>query len=117
MATLNYRAPADKEGNFLPWLHALRNQSGAYVIRKKSGAVLCVGESHTGNLARTIKRHFYPWKIKGWFSDQFMGREYNRCAVDVAVVTCPPAAAVGLQNNLIERLDPRDNGTPIERPF
>ena len=59
MKTLNYSPICDASGNFLGWLNALRNLSGAYVIRHKSTKqTLYVGDSATGNLAKTIKRHF-----------------------------------------------------------
>lgn len=58
MRDLVYRPVCDARGGFLPWLRELRNQSGAYVIRgAASRRCLYVGESHTGNLAKTIKRH------------------------------------------------------------
>ena len=63
MKGLNYRPPFDASGEFPEWLNALRNQSGAYIIRsRRTRQILYVGESHTGNLAKTLKRHFYPWR-------------------------------------------------------
>jgi excinuclease UvrABC nuclease subunit len=113
MKPLVWRAPADASGNFLPWLHALRNASGAYAIRnRETGAVLYVGESHTGRLAHTLKRHFYPWKD----SPERPHATFQRGRVEVAVRPCPPAGAVGAQNNLIRRLNPRDNVNGTE-PF
>lgn len=121
MKPLAYRPPADDKGEFLPWLNDLRNQSGAYVIRNRgSGEIFYVGESHTGNFAKTIKRHFYPWKIKGWFSDAYGGNVYQRGRVEVAIRLTPPTAAIGAQNKLINRLNPRDNilgYKPDEDPF
>lgn len=120
MKPLAYRPPADDKGEFLPWLNDLRNQSGAYIIRNRdSGAVLYVGESHTGNLAKTIKRHFYPWKVKGFFSEKFAGNVYQRGRVEIAVrITPPGSSAIGAQNNLINRLNPRDNILGFEpEPF
>jgi len=59
MRELYYRPPCDADGNFTDWLNALRNQSGAYIIRhRRTRRILYVGESHTGNLAKTLKRHF-----------------------------------------------------------
>jgi hypothetical protein len=76
--------------------------------------VLYVGESHTGNLAKTLKRHFYPWRDDA----ERVHNTYDRHAVEVAVRLTPPPAAVGAQDNLIRRLEPRDNGyTPVEKPF
>ncbi len=63
MRNLIYRPPCDTSGEIAEWLNALRNQSGAYVIRsRRSHEILYCGESHTGNLAKTLKRHFYAWK-------------------------------------------------------
>jgi len=115
MKPLVYRTPTDSNGNFLAWVNALRNASGAYIIRNRdSGAVLYVGESHTGRLADTIKRHFYPWKD----SPERVHHVYQRGRVEVAVRVCPPRGAIGAQSNLIHRLDPRDNGNGWgEKPF
>lgn len=119
MKSLTYRPPCDDRGNFLPWLNDLRNQSGAYVIRSRPGLFsgprcLYVGESHTGNLAKTIKRHFYPWDD----APERKHAVYDRHAVEIAVRLTPPGAAVGAQNNLIARLNPRDNGNGWgEQPY
>jgi len=115
MKELNYRPLCDARGSFLPWLNALRNQSGAYVIRSTgSHRVLYVGESHTGNLAKTIKRHFWPWRDDA----ERRHNTYDRGRVEIALRLTPPPAATGAQDNLIRRLEPRDNGyTPAERPF
>jgi hypothetical protein len=107
---LTSRRPCDNNGDFLPWLHELRNQSGAYIIRERAGlfsGVLClyVGKSHTGSLAKTIKRHFYAWR------DNSVCRHhtYDRRREEIAVRLTPPLSAVGAQNSLIIRLNPRDN--------
>jgi len=115
MRDLIYRPVCDARGEFLDWLHSLRNRSGAYVIRSKSNRrTFYVGESHTGNLAKTIKRHFYPWRD----DPERRHNVYDRHAVEVATRLTPPTTAVGAQDNLIRRLEPRDNGyTPVEKPF
>jgi hypothetical protein len=112
---LIYRPPCDANGDFADWLNSLRNLSGAYVIRHKSTRrTLYVGESHTGNLAKTLKRHFYPWRDDA----ERVHNTYERNAVEVAVRLTPPTTAVGAQDNLIRRLEPRDNGyKPVEKPF
>ena len=114
MKSLVYRPVKDGSGNFAAWLNDLRNQSGAYVIRSSAG-VLYVGESHTGNLAKTIKRHFYAWTD----APERPHHTYQAGRVEVAVRLTPPGAAAGAQNNLIARLNPRDNGNgfPPEKPF
>jgi hypothetical protein len=107
MKDLIYRPVSDERGEFLPWLHELRNQSGAYVIRAAGNRrCLYVGESHTGSLAKTLKRHFYRWRD----DPQRRHNTYDRRAVQVAIRLTPPPAAVGAQDNLIRRLAPRDNG-------
>lgn len=114
MRDLNYRPVCDADGRFLPWLNDLRNSSGAYVIGSRRGTTYYVGESHTGNLAATVKRHFYPWR------DDALRKHhtYDRHAVEVAVRLTPCTTAAGAQNNLILRLEPRDNGViPAEKPL
>jgi len=119
---LNYRSPVgDGPGTFAQWLRDLRNQSGAYVIRSKdTREVFYVGESHTGNLYKTITRHFHKWQdTRGWFAEDFPHHNYSRHHVEVAIRRTPPKAAIGTQDNLIQRLGPRDNSQcgGCENPF
>lgn len=111
MEPLEYRDVLYGPRVFARWLNNLRNQSGAYVIRKKSNhEILYIGESHTGNLSKTIKRHFWKWKDEE-------GRKHFTCNpsnIEVAVRLTPPPAAVGAQNNLIRRLQPEKNVQGIE---
>jgi excinuclease UvrABC nuclease subunit len=106
MNDLYYRPVCHEDGRFLPWVNGLGKQSGAYIIRhSETHEVLYVGESHTGRLAATLKRHFSTWhdtKERKHFT-------YRRRGVEVAVRTTPPQSAQGAQNNLIGRLHPRDN--------
>lgn len=115
MKGLTYRPVCDAQGRFLPWVHELRNQSGAYVIRDaRSRRCAYVGESHTGNLAKTLKRHFHPWRDDA----ERKHHTYDRRRVEVAIRLTPPPSAIGAQDNLIRRLEPRDNGyTPVKNPF
>ncbi len=115
MKTLNYTPTCDASGQFLGWLNALRNMSGAYVIRDKhTKQPLYVGESHTGNLAKTIKRHFWHWND----DPERKHHTYSRFKVEIAVRLTPPNTAPAAQDNLIRRLEPRDNGfMPVEKPF
>jgi hypothetical protein len=112
MKELVYRDPLGGPKRFAKWLNELRNLSGAYVIRKKgSHEILYVGESHTGHMAKTIKRHFYKWDDDG-------NRKHftvSPSSVEIAVRLTPPNAAVGTQNNLIRRLNPSQNtqGVPF----
>lgn len=115
MIPLTYRDPRGEGKRFAKWLNELRNQSGAYVIRRKeSHEILYIGESHTGNLAKTIKRHFHGWNDK-------TGRQHFTCSarsVELAVRVTPPNGAVGAQNNLIARLQPEKNIVGVEeQPF
>lgn len=106
MKPLNYRPPVDDGGNFSAWVNDLRNQSGAYIIRHaRTHEVLYVGESHTGNLAKTIKRHFWIWRDD-------TDRQHFTCKkfdVEVAVRVTPPNTAKAAQDNLIRRLMPSKN--------
>lgn len=115
MRDLIYKPVCDARGDFLDWLNALRNRSGVYVIRAKGNhRPLYVGESHTCNLAKTIKRHLYPWRD----DPERRHHVYDRHAVEVGVRLTPPTTAASAQNNLIRRLEPRDNGyVPVENPF
>jgi hypothetical protein len=115
MKDLDYRPPCDRAGDFLPWVAALRNQSGAYVIRDRiTHRALYIGESHSGALPKTIKRHFWRWRDE----PERKHHTYDRRAVEVAVRLTPPDSARGAQNNLIDRLDPRDNRlVPVDEPF
>jgi hypothetical protein len=115
MRDLNYKSVCDARGNFLDWLNELRNLSGAYVIRDRATKeILYCGESHTGNLAKTIKRHFWTWRD----DPERKHHTYSRFRVEVAVRLTPPNSATGAQDNLIRRLNPRDNGyVPVQNPF
>lgn len=101
---------------FAPWLEALNGRSGVYVFRAKlTGTVLYVGESHTGNLARTIKRHFWTW------NDRTKRHHYvvGVLPVEVAARITRASEAQDVQNRLILRLAPRHNlQTPSDEvPF
>lgn len=103
---LNYSDAYDARGLPAKWLRRLRKRSGVYVIRKKTlifETVLYVGESHSDTLRKTILRHFQKWK------GETSGNTYKRDAVEVAVIPCPAADAVELQNKLIRELLPEDN--------
>jgi excinuclease UvrABC nuclease subunit len=94
-----------KAGSFAPWVQKLRRRSGVYIIRQNSGPVQYVGESHTGRLYDTLRRHFATWND----APERVHFTYDRDAVEVAVIPCPASAAVGIQNRLITDLDPVDN--------
>jgi hypothetical protein len=102
---VTYR-PARVSGGFAPWLDATKGRSGVYVIRSVWG-IEYVGESHSGNLYRTITRHFWTWR------DRTKRHHYTvgLFPVEVGVKVLPAAAAVREQERLIIRLRPRHNKT------
>lgn len=102
---LTYRKIVGRDGKFLPWLDALSNKSGVYVIASKRGRILYVGESHTRALRKTVTRHFWRWKD----SVERKHHCYDPQAVKVAVVAIDSRSAVKRQNDLIHGLKPRDN--------
>jgi hypothetical protein len=108
---LSYRSPLGSEPG-AEWLRELRNQSGAYVIRSsQTKETLYVGESHTGRLYDAIRHHFVE---RSKPSPVFGGHgltefKCSRHHVEVAIRLTPPSAAVGAQNNLINRLAPKVN--------
>lgn len=96
---------------FPDWMTDLAGKSGVYVIRSPGGTVRYVGESHTGRLKKTLLRHFQSWTGKT------SGPTYSG-AVEVAILVTAAVRAVARQNELIKRLDPRDNRRPVgENPF
>jgi excinuclease UvrABC nuclease subunit len=122
---LTFREVAGERGAPYPaWLRELRNASGVYLIRERSalttGAMLYIGESHTGKLYDTLTRHFQAWarlktfwRGKGGPNDP--GLTYDRNVVEVAVIVVRDAhRAVDLQDRLIRRYCPRDNVTGAE---
>ncbi len=121
---LNIRAavPAvTAAGDYAPRLAALRDQkaSGVYaILDAATGAVLYVGESHTGRLYDTITRHFREWSTPSAGSGRREGgTQYRREAVKVTWRAMPAAQAQDFQYREIQRLRPADNlfdGATIE---
>jgi len=104
--------PVKDGGEIAPWVKALQGKSGVYLIREKAGALapvldmaemLYIGESHTDRLYSTVLRHFQHWKGKT------AGPTFQASKVDVAVVRCPAARAVDLQDALIAEHRPKKN--------
>lgn len=105
----------------------LQRASGVYAIRHVgwlSSSVVYVGESHTGNLYKTLVRHFQSWnRGKSWWAGQFApaqtdpGHTYNRSVHEVAFLAAPPKRALALQAKWIATLKPRDNVVLPEAPF
>lgn len=104
----------DKPGRYFPdWLKEYNDRSGAYVIRSKSSKeILYIGESHTGRLAATLKRHFWNW-------DDEIERQhftFDPNSVEVALYPTTQRAAKAIQDELIEHYMPRYNkqGIPAD---
>lgn len=118
MTRLVYRAVGGAKGERYPaWLAALDGKSGVYVIRRASDKrVLYVGESHSGNLRKTLIRHFEAWrrdrKNRGAVHDwsRHTGQTYGRGDVEVAYLVVRRDVAQKVQFALIQKLSPRDNG-------
>lgn len=101
------------------WLRALRDKSGVYAIRETGifgPTVVYVGESHSGNLKKTLTRHFQGWSRQKTFWESLFGgspgdpgRTYSRSGVQVAVWVVPGSEAVQMQFEKIAALKPRDN--------
>jgi hypothetical protein len=98
--------------HYHPHLAILRGReaSGVYAILSSQGAVLYVGESHTGRLYDTITRHFRRWRPQ----DDPQGRRvggttYDRHRSRVIYLVTAPGDAQDIQYGEIQRLEPRDN--------
>lgn len=126
---MNWRA-IGVDGAYPAWMAELANASGVYAIRERGFfagfTVVYVGESHTGNLRKTIQRHFQSWRrAKKWWIGAYAPKEtdpghtYRRASCEVAFQTSPRDRAVALQAAWISRLSPRDNraGVDEEAPF
>jgi len=103
-----------KEGRAIAeWVKALKGRSGVYVIRESGfwGEVLYCGESHTGRLYGTLLRHFQRWTGKT------AGPTFPVTKVEVAVVRCPAARALDLQNAMIEEYRPKLNDAEKPKGF
>lgn len=115
--------------NYPEWLRALDGSSGVYAIREAGflgSRVVYVGESHTGNLKKTITRHFQSWgRGKGFWAGMFRGsntdpgRTYDRASCEVCVLVTSPTQAIPTQDKWIREMSPRDNviGAGDEVPF
>lgn len=104
---LVYRPVVYGERAWAAWTEDLYGRSGVYVIRsKRSHETLYVGESHSGRLHTTFKRHFWRWR------DDYTRKHhvYPTGTVEAAVRFTAPSRAFATQNVLIRRLNPRDNG-------
>ena len=126
---MKWRALGD-DGRYPSWMAEAGGKSGVYAIRLRSSwlwfggpVVVYVGESHTGNLRKTLTRHFQSWRrAKQWWAGAYASKEtdpghtYRRTDVDVAFQVATPARAVELQSEWIRKLKPRDNVALLEEP-
>lgn len=101
-------------GLYAPELMALRGRrvSGVYaIVRRGSGRVLYIGESHTGRLYDTITRHFRKWRrpkrTRG--AQPRGGVTYNRAVVSFVVEVTTDQDAQAVQFACIQAFSPRDN--------
>ena len=95
-----------KEGRAVAdWVKALKGKSGVYLVREPGflGEVLYCGESHSGRLYLTLLRHFQHW------TGPTAGPTFPVSKVEVAVVRCPAARALDLQNAMIAEYRPKFN--------
>ncbi len=116
---MNWRSIGKPGEPYPDWLRALRGKSGVYAIRVKgwfSPTVVYVGESHSGNLVKTLTRHFQRWgRGKAFWRGQYApeqtdpGHTYQRGDCEVAIEATPRARALALQSRWIRTLKPRDN--------
>ena len=95
-----------KEGRAVAeWVKALKGKSGVYLVREPGifGEVLYLGESHSNRLYSTLLRHFQHWTGKT------AGATFPASRVEVAVVRCPAARALDLQDAMIAEYRPKFN--------
>jgi hypothetical protein len=129
MKPLVYRSPLDPNSDgYAPWVRALGQRSGAYVIRsKRTGEIRYVGNSHTGRLYDTLTRHFQNWSSSERVTAALehyahggrgVGPTFDPSRCEVAVVLTPPNRAEAVEARLILQLNPTVNKLyPVEAPF
>jgi hypothetical protein len=110
--SLEFR-PIKKGRTVADWVKALKGKSGVYVIRELGffGEVLYCGESHSGRLYSTLLRHFQKW------GGPTAGPTFPASRVKVAVVRCPAARALDLQNAMIAEFRPKHNVSAKPKGF
>jgi hypothetical protein len=93
-------------GRYPEWIRELEGKNGVYLIREVSiTGVAYMGESHSNRLFDALTRHF-----RRWDGDYKMAVPvYNRGRVQVSIVMVPKTHARYLHDELICRLEPRDN--------
>jgi hypothetical protein len=89
---------------FAPWVRALRNKNGVYLIVQDEQAQY-VGVSYSGKLYGTLTRHVQSWR-RGK-SDAYTGPVFDRFAILVSVeVIDDPQEAQRRERDWIHRFSP-----------
>jgi hypothetical protein len=111
-----YRPVGNAGDPYPDWLRDLDGKSGVASIRsKRTGEVLYVGESASGNLYKNLTRHFQEWRRQKGYpkgnpkEGHDPGVTYDRDTVDVAIEKLPDRQALGRKKKLVAQLQPRDN--------
>jgi len=111
------------------WLSALKESSGAYIIRDAVTKKPLYAGSAKNNLYATITRHFQQWnRQKRWWKGQYgaghdPGLVYERGRCEVAAWKTTEDERLHKESELIARFRPRDNlvehpdGEVEEAPF
>jgi len=104
-------APVAVAGNYSPIFDAAAGRSGVYIIADAATSrALYVGESHTGRLAETAKRHFRRWTPQNDPQGRRRGgTTYDRSRTLICFGVCNAEDAAAAQFALIQTLQPRDN--------
>jgi hypothetical protein len=93
-------------GRYPDWVRELEGKNGVYLIREGAiTGISYIGESHSNRLFDALTQHF-----RRWTGDHKTAVPvYSRSRVRVSVVMVPKTHARYLQDELICRLEPRDN--------
>lgn len=95
--------PVDSEGRYSADMPPF-GISGVYAIASLEGVALYVGESHTGQLRKTMQRHLQIW------NDRAGPRAtYSRHRVQVCWIETSDSEALDLETEWMDALQPRDN--------
>ena len=98
-----------------PKLAAYQKSSGVYVLRDKAtGAVVYVGESHTGRLYRTMLRHFHDSSGKFAAMSEWVHHAPGR--LEVLVFETPANEALEAEQEAIQWYDPIVNKVGASEP-
>jgi hypothetical protein len=111
--TIRSLVDAEDPRQFAPWVRALRNRNGVYLIVQDDQAHY-VGVSYSGKLYGTLTRHVQNWSRRG--SQAYTGPVFDRFAILVAVeIIDDPQEAQRRERDWIHRFSPLLNRQ--ELPF